>query len=244
MKKIVVGLLCVMLVSGYCFAEFVITPTIGFSDFSLNGQELSASSSSGSAAKTSLSSFAVSLDLGVIAEKGFTFLWDHNLSFGGKMKSRFGNLGEVSLKTSGALYEGNLLFGYTFKGIENLYINLAAGFGNGIGVMTIEEVNGSKPVTVERIGIVTGGIPIHFGAQYFFTKNIGLNLSIMGIPSFGFTMRPFDFADLINELSGIFFDSYASSHGYPSSSSSSSPTSFQMGFTNIFLVKIGPVFKF
>lgn len=244
MKKIVVGLLCVMLVSGYCFAEFVITPTVGFSAFSLNGQEFRASSSSSRVdAKTDLTSFAVSLDLGVIAEKGFTFLWDNNLSFGGKMKSQIGNSSGVNMKTSGVLYEGNLLFGYTFKGIKNLYINLAAGFGNGIGIMKIEEINGYKPMKAEKLGIVTAGIPIHLGAQYFFTKNIGLNLSIMDTPSFGFTMRPFDFEGLFAEISEAIFNSQASAYGYSSSSSGSS-TRFQMGFTNIFMLKIGPVFKF
>ena len=237
MKKIIMCAVCAVLVSAHCFAEFVLMPAAGFSNFALDGKAFDSSGSSQVDVKTALSSFNLSLALGSVSGAGFTFLWDNNLALGGKLKSEIKKTSDsFSEEMKGVFYEGNLLFGYTFKGIKNLYINAAAGLGSGFGLLTPKKAE-------YKIGMLSAGIPIQLGAQYFFTKNIGVNVSFLDVPSFGIIMTPFDIEGLVKELTSSRISSAAASYGIPLAPSPSR-TQFQAGFTNVFTLKIGPVFKF
>lgn len=82
----------------------------------------------------------------------------------------------------GAVAQGNFLFGYTYKGVPNLYLTFASGLTLGGGVNTIKEISTSG-ITVPNINVslktANFGIPLYFSASYYFTDKIGINVSFL-----------------------------------------------------------------
>ncbi len=248
MKKITTVFFLIMLISVTCFAEFVITPSIGFSNI-ISASQGSRSNDDTSAIKATLNTdvsnswnaFAIGLDLGFIGKKGFTFFLNNNISIAGSNKTKVhGKLTleaggvktekdiDFEMKTTelkGAFWHGEALFGYTWKNIPNLYITLTGGFGVGFGEAKVNKVQ-VKNTTLDvsdldmNLTVFNIGPSFHFGVQYYFTNNIGLAIAVTDTIGFG----------NIDLYSKKLKDLY--------------PTSSNPGFSNAFLVKLGPTFKF
>lgn len=127
--------------------------------------------------------------------KNLTTIFNMDIGLGGKMSVKTEH-GSYSYKPEKALtFYFQVLEGYTFKPIKNLYVTPAIGFGVG----TAKFVSDSH-VFVGSPGMFS--IPVYASVKYFFTDLIGLEGTVLN--SFG--------------IGGV--------------------------FTNTFILKAGPVFKF
>ncbi len=234
MKKISLICLCILLVSVNCFAEFVISPKIGYSNiFSLNPGE---TQNLTFFHKNSLNTFAVSADMGYIGNKGFTFLFNNNFSFLGSINKKMTfNNADIDInfkKIKGAYWNGELLLGYTFKQ-PMVYCTLATGFGAGTALnMSPESVefNGNSVNIKDFFSIESfnAGLALHISAAYYFTKNIGISFSLTDTLGFGI----FNYLIRVKNAGAIYSvigDNNLNGSG---------------GFSNVFYLKVGPVFKF
>ena len=216
MKKKITVLLATVLVSAHCFAaEFILAPTVGFSnttstDFILRTEGLSANSY--------MNSMSVGIALGFVTDNGFTFTVNNDLSLLGEGKIHYA--GRSTNKTfpltlkNGFFFEQSFIFGHSFKLVhDKLFINIGLGIASGIG-KTGDTGVFNKPAP---FWTVSTGFPMQAGVQFFFTKNIGINLTINEIPSFD-----------------VFF----------AFNEDMSDSQFFLNFTNLCYVKLGPVFKF
>lgn len=172
MKKLIGIAFCFGLFVTSGFAEAFIAPHVGFSNMYLKDNESQPSNT------ISLTSFAGGIDVGLVKKNGFTFLTDLHISTGGstKYEHRYYFPAKVS---SLMIFNLNFLFGYTYKGIKNLYLNFALGLGVGGGFL---DSSYTDPHYYRRQSVkgytFTVGVPIQLGVQYFFTDKIGINLSI------------------------------------------------------------------
>ena len=234
MKKVLVAFFAAALVSAHCFAaEFVLTPTIGYSSLAFGGVVATSSISGGpqlssksgpDIVKSSLNLMPIGLALGVIADNGFTFLWMNDIAPVGsgsvKKENEYVSYDLDAKLHNSIAYETSLIFGRTFKAVdEKLYINVGAGLAYGVAKIAVsKEVFGVQGYSANAWDFHFG-IPIQLGAQFFFTQNIGVNLTLADNLAFG--------ARLVNGgLGGV------------------SESSTQLGFENVFTVKVGPMFKF
>lgn len=195
MKKRIIVFFCMLFISVNSFAEFVISPTLGASNvFStdvfpptvyiggLSHKE-----------KSSLSWTPMNFGilLGTVKEKGFTFLFSVDALFIGNVNANYKefvrdtevlNFKAKAKIGGGAVAQGNFLFGYTYKGVPNLYLTFASGLTLGGGVNTIKEISTSG-ITVPNINVslktANFGIPLYFSASYYFTDKIGINVSFL-----------------------------------------------------------------
>lgn len=240
MKKLLMLLLFCSFVLSEATAEFVITPSVGISNLS----QLHKKKEKGTIGlltgkyeiKTinSYTAFACGLDLGFIGKNGLSFFFNNNLSFSGvnvskitgkiEVNSLSQNLPNVEIKErkiKGVFWHADLLFGKTWKSFSTLYISLLAGLSGGVSVMNPKEVvknNVKLPIDDIKLTSYNAGLSINVGVSIYFTKNIGINLSITEIP--GVTASSISGTNIKDiKIDGL-------------------------GFANVFYIKIGPSFKF
>ena len=237
MKKMTIVFFCILVVSMNSFAEFVISPKIGYANISTLesfSHESEFSKSNGVLNINSWNNLAISVDVGFIGKSGFTFFFNNNVSLLGSINKSISSL-DVDMKfkdLKGAYWNGELLFGYTFKKSKT-YITLAGGIGAGgcydmkVGKIAI----GEKSIDIKdllKVRALNLGFALHISTMYYFTENIGLAFSVTGTPGYGFY-----FARLNEEKLGIF-----------ASLIDKSLLNSSGGFSNVFCLKLGPVFKF
>lgn len=238
-----VGLLCTSV-----FAEFVVSPTVGFSNLYSMGSSTRMirkqiglfTQSFNVKEKNTINwtPFSFGISFGNVSKGGFTFLASTDFLTGSDMKAvhkytRYPDSlpapTKITVKTKGLFLQGNLLLGYTYRGIPNLFLTAASGLGVGGGITQITEVSFSG-LTESGLDIdlrkVDFGIPLYFGASYFFTKNIGVNLGILNTIGAGW----------------IWYDTQGLPSGLPYFGTGSGI--IEPAFTNVFTLKIGPIFKF
>ena len=120
MKKMTIVFFCILVVSMNSFAEFVISPKIGYANISTLesfSRESEFSKSNGVLNINSWNNLAISVDVGFIGKSGFTFFFNNNVSLLGSINKSISSL-DVDMKfkdLKGAYWNGELLFGYTFK---------------------------------------------------------------------------------------------------------------------------------
>lgn len=246
MKKMIIVFFCMLVVAMNSFAEFVISPKLGYSNiFTLEPQKIEINTGFSSdnvmmLHKNSWNNFVISADMGFIGKKGFTFLFNNSVSFLGSInkKASFHSSSydiDVDLKLKklkGAYWNGELLLGYTFKQ-PNVYITLAGGLGSG-GVWDMIpgkiELKG-KTIDTKDMFAIRGfnlGFALHISTAYYFTENIGLAFSLSDTVGYGKI-----FTIVNKEKAGIL-----------SSIINDKSLNGDAGFSNVFCLKIGPVFKF
>ncbi len=242
MKKAigVVFFLCMFSVA--LFAEFVISPTIGYSNImgKSSGYPRGSNTSFGSMfvlpSKISMNTFTFGIDMGYVGKNGFTFMFNNNISLLKKFKISTqiptGLLGDKKVNATSdvksVFWQANLLLGYTFKPIDDLGIVFASGLSGGFGKPTVKSLN------VSDLGINTNllkletwmfniGVPIQVSCNYYFTKNIGIGISLIDVIGWGVIQTdPLEY-------------SMGGKKGFQLKSSK---------LFNDFTIKLGPVFKF
>ncbi len=209
MKKILTVFLLFFMFSVTLFAEFILSPSIGYSIYkSPLGRP------SDNFGNVKIHSLDASLDMEFCGLTGFTFLFSSDLAINGRVKMneikyRSYSYGPFNEDLKGANLKLNLIFGYTLRLFDSLYITGGAGLGlGGAKYRLMDDLDGD---------LVSGmlGIPIYVGIQYYFTKIIGINLAANYTPGV---------AGLYSEGSNITFGGY--------------------GFSNSFVIKMGPTFRF
>ncbi len=230
MKKIigVVFFLCMFSVA--LFAEFVISPTIGYSN--IMGKSKEDSNDRILPVKSSMNTFTFGVDLGYVGKSGFTFMFNNNISLLNMMNveavKEYPIIGKLKgyVDVKGVFWEANLLLGYTLKPINNLDILFASGLSGGFGSPKITSLQ-IKDASIGIDGLkVNGmmanfGVPLQVSCNYYFTKNIGIGLSVNDVIGWGIIQT-----QPINAGA-------AGSYQLES-----------MGLFNDFTIKIGPTFKF
>ena len=223
MKKLLVVLFAFLLVCTSSFAEFMITPGLGFSNFSTTVRPKDIDNTY---TKVSYNSMALGLDVAYLMDSGLSFYFNNNVSFltSGKAKlhTPLLSIDTKILKSKGAFWDAELLAGWTFRDLApNLRISILGGLGLGYGSVTPTQVSieGVKLdiSSVEQIktSFFSVGFAIHFNVQYYFTDLVGIGLSITEISGYGKAGMKDVPAD---EIKG--------------------------GFANAFNLKLGPTFKF
>lgn len=229
---------CMLFISVNSFAEFVISPTLGvsnvFSTSKYNKRDLIMGISSAEKNSLSWTPMNFGLSLGTVKEKGFTFLFSVDALFIGNVNANYKefvrdtevlNFKAKAKIGGGAVAQGNFLFGYTYKGVPNLYLTFASGLTLGGGVNTIKEIS-SSGITVPNINVslktANFGIPLYFSASYYFTDKIGINVSFL------------------NSFCGGWQWYNVKSH-FPYLGTGYGPET--PAFVNVFTFKIGPTFK-
>ena len=238
MKKIIIVFFCMLFISVNSFAEFVISPTLGvsnvFSTSKYNKRDLIMGISSAEKNSLSWTPMNFGLSLGTVKEKGFTFLFSVDALFIGNVNANYKrfvrdtevlNFKAKAKIGGGAVAQGNFLFGYTYKGVPNLYLTFASGLTLGGGVNTVKEISTSG-ITASDINVslktAKFGIPLYFSASYYFTDKIGINISFLN--SFCGGWQWYNVKSHLPYLGT----------GYDLS---------MPAFVNIFTFKIGPTFK-
>lgn len=227
-----------LFISVNSFAEFVISPTLGvsnvFSTSKYNKRDLIMGISSAEKNSLSWTPMNFGLSLGTVKEKGFTFLFSVDALFIGNVNANYKrfvrdtevlNFKAKAKIGGGAVAQGNFLFGYTYKGVPNLYLTFASGLTLGGGVNTVKEISTSG-ITASDINVslktANFGIPLYFSASYYFTDKIGINISFLN--SFCGGWQWYNVKSHLPYLGT----------GYDLS---------MPAFVNIFTFKIGPTFK-
>lgn len=219
MKKLFLVFLAAAAVSAHSFAaEFILSPTIGFSNTSSIGIAVAQEGSHAGDRETCKMYFnhmPVGITLGLITNKGFTFMVNNDFSVAGKGTMKSGG-DSMDLKLDkNTIFQQSFILGATFKLLnEKLFINIGSGFTWGVGKITPYLDISGQEYSFGDMWHINLGIPLQAGAQYFFTKNIGINL-------------------LLSDAIGLALG-YSNYDGDRTS----------LGFSNIFTVKVGPVFKF
>lgn len=178
--------------------------------------------------------------MGFVGKSGFTFLFDTNISLLGSIQKKasvsfISTSDGIDIKfknIKGTYGNGELLFGYTFKQ-PNLYITLAGGLGAGGSWKMSHGTIEVKGKTVDtkylfKIGGFNLGFSLHVSTTYYFTKNIGLAFSLTDTLGYGF------FHVSLNEKKA----------GILASLINNKKPDGAGGFSNVFYLKLGPVFKF
>lgn len=218
MKKLFLVFLAAAAVSAHSFAaEFILSPTIGFSNTGVAGVYTGPSGygSESDSFTMSFNHMPIGITLGLITNKGFTFMVNNDFSVAGKGTMKSGG-DSMDLKLDkNTIFQQSFILGATFKLLnEKLFINIGSGFTWGVGKITPYLDISGQEYSFGDMWHINLGIPLQAGAQYFFTKNIGINL-------------------LLSDAIGLALG-YSNYDGDRTS----------LGFSNIFTVKVGPVFKF
>ncbi len=230
MKRKAIGLFFVCMFSVALFAEgndsepksndkiaFYLSPTLGVSIVPASGI---------------WTAFNVGLDAGLITKSGFTFMANNHLLIGGKLETKdyislyeFGRDKKIeSVGLKGFVWQVSALFGYTYRGVENLHLDFSAGISFMVGNPKFKDVrvagykNAISRNEYASFALLSGGFPIRLGLQYYFGDLVGINFAVentvtIGGHGFRFKSNSFD----INKT-------------------------YLLGDT--FTIKIGPVFKF
>ena len=234
MKKVITALFVAAAVSVHAFAlEFILTPTIGYSNLSFAGvsEPVRIGNSYIKAdVSSNLNVMSIGVALGTIAQNGFTFMWNNNIAPVGNGYGE-GKLSELSFEVEleaklkrGIAFEQSFIFGRTFKAVDDkLYINVGSGLAWGVAKINMSKKVAGVTTYSKDIYDFNIGVPLQLGMQYFFTNNIGLNLTVSDVLAFGI-----GWGHKIPGAQGQFADGLLG----------------QYGFENVFTAKIGPVFKF
>ncbi|MBM7021814.1 DUF2715 domain-containing protein [Treponema sp. Marseille-Q4523] len=227
MKKTVLVVLGICCLSANIFAKFVISPTIGISNF--HSTELLYDDGEKNTVSWTSMNFGVSL--GTVNESGFTFLFSTDFFAVGTMEvakefsSSDKQTGTVDFK-GGPFINVTPLLGYTYHGIKNLYLTFATGLNLGYGTLKVTKFTFSgvtSPALDLQLNLANIGIPFYIGAQYYFTEKIGINLGIQDAVGIGWVWYN------TNGLGSL---------PYFGTGDIDVPA-----FTNVFSLKIGPVFR-
>ena len=203
MKKTVLVVLGICCLSANIFAKFVISPTIGISNF--HSTELLYDDGEKNTVSWTSMNFGVSL--GTVNESGFTFFFSTDFK-------------------GGPFINVTPLLGYTYHGIKNLYLTFATGLNLGYGTLKVTKFTFSgvtSPALDLQLNLANIGIPFYIGAQYYFTEKIGINLGIQDAVGIGWVWYN------TNGLGSL---------PYFGTGDIDVPA-----FTNVFSLKIGPVFR-
>lgn len=68
---------------------------------------------------------------------------------------------------------------------DKLYINAGSGLAAGVAKINVSKKVGEHTIFSEDSWNFNIGIPIQIGGQYFFTKNIGVNLTLADVLALG-----------------------------------------------------------
>ena len=192
MKKLLMVLFAFLLICTSTFAEFMISPGLGFSNLS---SSIKFKKDNDSSTKFSLNSMALGLDAAYLMDSGLSFYFNNNVVFltTGKIKvDTLITFEEKITKSKGAFWNAELLAGWTFKDLApNLRIAILGGLGLGYGSITPTQISfeGNKvdvPSEMQnKFSFFSIGLAIHFNVQYYFTDLVGIGLSITEIPGYG-----------------------------------------------------------
>lgn len=203
MKKLVMALVCVLVLSATAFADFIWDPmSLGYTNISLKGNMTMDSKILGSAPTTlftdkgslSMNNFAfmpLIAGFGYLPkDKGFYFMWENIVGLGAcKIKSQktdelveklnIPNKAESSVSFD---YATSFIFGYAFSPINDLYVSFGSGISTGVfsGIQSYESLD----IGIEKVKQVRNtfglfvGLPLDVTARYFFTKHVGLLFGI------------------------------------------------------------------
>ena len=229
MKKLFLVFLAAAAVSAHSFAaEFILSPTIGFSNTGVAGVYTGPSGygSESDSFTMSFNHMPIGITLGLITNKGFTFMVNNDFSVAGKGTMKSGG-DSMDLKLGkNTIFQQSFILGATFKLLnEKLFINVGSGFTWGVGKITPYRDIFGQEYSFADMWHVNLGIPLQAGAQYFFTKNIGINL-------------------LLSDAIGLALGQASRTSISIGGLSYSSGDMTSLGFSNIFTVKVGPIFKF
>ncbi len=224
LKKLLLVLFFIF--SSFAFAaEITFTPNFGFSLYSLHNYEqknIEAPSSywdiSDNKGSFLFPTPTLGLDMSFMHENsGFTFILDNNFSFPTKLyvTKGFGNRNE---KLSGIIWDGQMIFGYTYGVRQKTQITGGAGFGCVLGMLNTGTAGNNAPPYYNL------GLALNFGYKYYFTDKIGINVNLYDLVGF----------------SAAFLD-----RGTPSLSGDPDKTRLDgmLGLGNLFTLKIGVTFR-
>jgi len=223
MKKIAASFLCIIVCAVNSFAaEIVFSPGIGFSAYTVRSNELIITGEnlelSDKAATYTIPAPSMGLDMHFIHEKsGFTFSLINNAAFPIAMYKK-GGFGNDSMKTKGFIWDGQMLFGYTF-GVKKPF-SIHAGIGPGLALGRFwTHLNEQR---FENFYYAWSPIALHIGVQYIFTKHFGINIGLHDMISFSGLLRSMEKTNIAadkNKVGGT------------------------VGFGNVFTLRIAAAFR-
>lgn len=197
MKRLFFVLIALLFSASAFTAQFVISPTLGYDNFfTTRGYHYDGLLERDENESTTANAFAVGLTIGTITKNGFTFYWDNSFVFNPGINVattivQTNSLSTIKYKTKSFFYHTELLFGYTFRLLANkLHIGIALGIDGGLGGGKVTEVTVNDSTTQNKnANLVSGaeflGGCIHVNVDYFFTKQIGITLSLTDAVNFG-----------------------------------------------------------
>ena len=206
MKKIVVPFLCIIVYAVNSFAaEIIFSPGIGFSAYTVRSNELIMTREnlkfSDKVATYTIPAPSMGLDMHFIHEKsGFTFSLINNAAFPIAMYKR-GGFGNATMKTRGFIWDGQMLFGYTFGVKKPFSIHASIGSGFALGRFFTH----SNEQQLENFYHAWTPIAVHLGIQYIFTKHFGITVGLHDMISFSgllFSKEKPNIADDNNKVGG------------------------------------------
>ncbi|MGF7108312.1 DUF2715 domain-containing protein [Treponema pedis] len=223
MKKISVFFLCLIVYAVNSFAaEVVFSPGIGFSVYTVRSHEVIIKGKnlelSDKPVTYTIPTPSIGLDMHFIHEKnGFTFSLINNAAFPISMYKR-GGFGNGSMKTKGFIWDGQMLFGYTY-GVKQPF-SIHAGIGPGVALGQFwTHLNNQQ---LENFYHAWTPIALHLGVQYIFTKHFGITVGLHDMISFSGLLRSIEkpnIADGNNKVGGT------------------------VGFGNVFTLRIAATFR-
>ena len=236
MKKIFIVFFSLLLVSVHCFAaEFIILPSIGYSNLSYGMRSWSFSVGSTQQAygdsTFSLNSMDVGISLGFITKSsGFTFIANNDFSVIGKgstildgSDSHGNSLTKTFDIKNPFAWEMSIVLGRTFKLYDDkFYLNVGAGPAVGMKVFSIYMENAGKKEKLKDVGI-NSGVRIQLGTQYFFSEKIGISLILADTLAIAYSESADGYVRAINDYLKL---------------------AYKTGFENIFTIKTGVMFRF
>lgn len=243
MKKVFTALFIGLLVSSYAFTqEFIISPAIGYAGMGFIGDvktEVTTVSNTTPPVKLSVSDTvsAVSsmnlMEIGVtsgrISKNGFTFMFSTFVApttGSGKATVKSPKVSKELVFTrdikKGLELGVSAIFGYTFKSLDNkLYFNIGSGLAGRF--MLPDSYYGGAKFNNHAAEEACLGIPIQAGVQYFFTDSFGINVLVADELGVGIFNMGENKVKTLPVTITTTFDG--------------------LGFSNVFSVKVGPVFK-
>ncbi|MGP1576677.1 MAG: DUF2715 domain-containing protein [Treponema sp.] len=251
MKKIC-GILCAaLLMTAHSFAELVVSPSIGlshlniFAEYPLKDLYKSENLNTKATVMRSLvwTPMTFGMDLRYVSPFGLLIGFDNyfsmlgSMDFKSEMRKTSDPAGTIlkplveyeahAKNVKGFFWDSNIVGGFSIKAIPRLRLNLELGLGVGVGKLNAAIKTSAVPADVTTdIMLFTAGIPVRVDLQYFFIKDIGIQLSACDVPSFGFaTIEDKKSLSRLRET-GIKQDNIVAT-----------------GFANILRITLGPVFK-
>ena len=243
MKKVFIALFIGLLVSSYAFTqEFIISPALGYAGMGFIGDAkvevktvsnttppVTVNTSTDVSAVSSMHLMEIGLTSGSISKNGFTFMFNTfaaPTTGSGKITFKFPNDIKVDYTRNikkGVEFGMSAILGRTFKYLDNkLYFNIGSGLAGRL-MMVDSYYDGTKFNDRQPSVEVCFGIPIQAGIQYFFTDSFGINVLVADEVGVG----TIDMGQ----------------NGVSNSLGRVTTTVGGFGFSNVFSVKSGPVFR-